>query len=188
MEGFTAGTLAGPGSFRCEGCGFGVALHELDEVPTCPRCGGGRFRRSSMFESEITPPPSTSGDAPRWVDDARDGLVAEGAYLAFEAPAGSVRVVALQEGWTRIGRSISAHVRFDDTTVSRRHALIHSDREGAKALDDRSLNGLFVNGEKVEMRALEDGDELGVGRFRIFFLSVSGDRDGDPADASAGVC
>lgn len=187
MEGFSAGTLAGAGSFRCEECGFPVALHELDEVPACPRCAGRLFRRSSMFESEITPPPSTSGETPRWVADTRDGLVTEGAYLAFEAPGGGVKVVGLQEGWTRIGRSISADVRFDDTTVSRRHALIHSDSTGAKALDDRSLNGLFVNGEKVDMRDLENGDELGVGRFRIFFLAVAGDRNGDPVDANAGV-
>ena len=187
MEGFSAGTLAGAGSFHCEECGFAVALHELDEVPACPRCAGRRFRRSSMFESEITPPPSSPGGTPRWVAGARDGLSAEGAYLAFEAPGGDVRVVGLQEGWTRVGRSMSADVRFDDTTVSRRHALIHSDSTGAKALDDRSLNGLFVNGEKVEMRDLEDGDELAIGRFRIFFLAVSGDRDGDPADANAAL-
>src|SRR4051794_18842950 len=40
MEAFAAGTLAGAGSFRCQECGFAVALHELDEVPGCPQCGG----------------------------------------------------------------------------------------------------------------------------------------------------
>ncbi|MGI9095288.1 MAG: FHA domain-containing protein, partial [Thermoleophilaceae bacterium] len=42
--------------------------------------------------------------------------------------------------------------------VSRRHALIYRDDEGAKALDDRSLNGLFHNGERVELADLSDGD------------------------------
>ena len=37
-------------------------------------------------------------------------------------------------------------------------------------LDDRSLNGIFVNGERVEWGDLADGDELIVGRYRLFFL------------------
>ena len=44
-----AGTLAGAGCFRCEECGFGVALHELDEVPDCPHCGSTSFKRGSIF-------------------------------------------------------------------------------------------------------------------------------------------
>ena len=39
MEAFSAGTLAGAGSFRCDSCGFAVALHERDPVPGCPECG-----------------------------------------------------------------------------------------------------------------------------------------------------
>jgi len=46
MEAFNAGTLAGAGSFSCDSCGFAVALQERDEVTACPRCGGGRFKRS----------------------------------------------------------------------------------------------------------------------------------------------
>ena len=49
MDSFSAGTLAGAGCFRCGTCGFAVALHERDEVPTCPHCGGEDFRRSSIF-------------------------------------------------------------------------------------------------------------------------------------------
>ncbi|MQA75486.1 MAG: FHA domain-containing protein, partial [Solirubrobacterales bacterium] len=73
-------------------------------------------------------------------------------------------------GWTRIGRSGAADVRLDDPTVSRRHALV-LDRGGAPVIaDDRSLNGLFVNGERVEWAALSDGDELEVGRYRLYVL------------------
>jgi pSer/pThr/pTyr-binding forkhead associated (FHA) protein len=39
-----------------------------------------------------------------------------------------------------------------------------------RVLDDRSLNGVFVNGERVEWRALRDGDEIVVGRYRLHFL------------------
>ena len=109
-----------------------------------------------------------------WLEEARDALTAAGRYLAYEDDE-RVHVLPLQEGWTRIGRSLSAHVRFDDPTVSRRHALVYREEGGARILDDRSLNGVFRNGERVELAELEDGDEIGVGRFRLFFMSLAGD-------------
>jgi len=173
VEAFTAGTLAGAGSFRCEGCGFAVALHELDEVPACPQCGGRKFKRGSMFMArqtvELEQVPVAR--APEWLDEARDALVADGDYVAFERDA-RVNVVPLQDGWTRIGRSLSAHVRFDDPTVSRRHALLHRDQTGARVLDDRSLNGVFLNGERVDWHELEDGDEIAIGAFRLYYMHV----------------
>jgi pSer/pThr/pTyr-binding forkhead associated (FHA) protein len=63
-------------------------------------------------------------------------------------------------------------VRFDDPTVSRRHALIVRQADGVRVLDDRSLNGVFVNGERVEWRVLADGDEIVVGRYRLHFLEA----------------
>jgi len=174
VEAFTAGTLAGAGSFRCESCGFAIALHELDEVPGCPQCGGRKFKRGSMFMArpetkELDQVPATV--EPEWVAAARDALVANGDYVAFERD-DRVNVVPLQDGWTRVGRSLSAHIRFDDPTVSRRHALLHRDQTGARVLDDRSLNGLFLNGERVDWHELEDGDEITIGAFRLYFLSV----------------
>jgi predicted nucleic acid-binding Zn-ribbon protein len=174
MEAFSAGTLAGAGSFRCDSCGFAIALHERDEVPSCPTCGGRKFRRASLFGGADAPEPSQTVDGPpHWLEDARDALVADGDYLAFETD-DRVQVVPLQDGWTRIGRSLSAHVRFDDPTVSRRHALVYRDDSGARVLDDRSLNGVFVGGERVELHELDDGDEIAIGRFHLYFLSLSG--------------
>jgi hypothetical protein len=167
-----AGTLAGAGCFRCDSCGYAVALHELDEVPACPHCAGQDFRRSSLFaELSLAEPNGPAPDAPDWLDEARDALVSDGDYLAYD-DGERVRVIALQEGWTRIGRSLAAHVRFDDPTVSRRHALLHCQEDGARILDDRSLNGVFVNGARVEMRELRDGDHVSVGRFSLHFISL----------------
>ena len=176
MEAFSAGTLAGAGSFRCETCGFAIALHELDQVPSCPNCGGSEFRRASLFSRpsrrEALP---AEDDPPEWLEGARQALTEDGAYLAYEDDE-RVHVLPLQEGWTRIGRSLSAHVRFDDPTVSRRHALVYCEEGGARILDDRSLNGVFRNRERVEHAELEDGDEIGVGRFRLYFMSLTGER------------
>jgi FHA domain/Zinc-ribbon containing domain len=184
MEAFSAGTLAGAGSFRCEECGFAVALHERDEVPSCPSCSGERFRRSSLFaetvEHDVEQPVE---GPPEWLEHAREALVAKADYLAFETDE-RISVIPLQDGWTRIGRSLSAHVRFDDPTVSRRHALIYRDDTGGRVLDDRSLNGVFVNGKRIELAELEDGDEIAIGRFRLYFVGLSGGHS--PRRATAG--
>jgi len=176
VQHYEAGTLAGTGSFRCDGCGFAVSLKQRDEVPACPSCGGDSFRRQAMFEELETPAPQPEGERPDWLTEARSALVAEGEYLAFEE-GHRLRVIALQEGWTRIGRSMAAHVRIDDPTVSRRHALVYCGEGGAKLLDDRSLNGVFRNGKQVELAPLEDGDVIAVGRFTLHYLVLAGDRD-----------
>jgi predicted RNA-binding Zn-ribbon protein involved in translation (DUF1610 family) len=177
MEAFNAGTLAGAGSFRCDSCGFEVALHERDAVPECPECSGHRFRRSSLFGRPREREEQQVDGPPNWLADARDALISGGDYIAFHDDT-RVHVVPLQDGWTRVGRSLSAHIRFDDPTVSRRHALVYRDDEGARILDDRSLNGVFRNGDRVELAALTDGDEIAIGRYRLYFLAVAGESAG----------
>ena len=182
MEAFSAGTLAGAGSFRCQECGFAVALHERDEIPGCPHCGSASFKRSSLFDfgGSTFEPQATDVESPDWLAETRDTLDAAGDYVAFEEN-DRIRVVALEEEWTRLGRSLSAHVRFDDPTVSRRHALIHRQDGTARILDDRSLNGVFLNGERIDWHELEDGDEVAIGRFRLYFISLAEEhtRDSD---------
>jgi pSer/pThr/pTyr-binding forkhead associated (FHA) protein len=110
-------------------------------------------------------------DRPAWLDEARSGLDAPGKYLAYDEDGRKV-VVAISREWTRIGRSLAADVRFDDATVSRRHALVVDQAEGVRVLDDRSLNGIYVNGTRVEWSPLADGDEITIGRHSIFYLDT----------------
>ena len=172
FDSFSTGTLAGAGCFRCETCGFAVALHECDEVPGCPHCGGEEFKRSSIFGelSVAQPTGPTDVEHPDWLGETRGALEEAGDYLAYEVN-DRIRVYELSSDWTRIGRSLSADIRFDDPTVSRRHAMVHRQDGSARILDDRSLNGVFVNGERIDMGELHDGDELTIGRFRLYFLS-----------------
>ena len=94
-----------------------------------------------------------------------------GRYLAMLDEDGAFRSSAIEGGWTRIGRSAAADIRLDDPSVSRRHALIVSERPSSlRVLDDRSLNGVLVNGERVEWARVGDGDEVWIGRFRLFVL------------------
>jgi FHA domain/Zinc-ribbon containing domain len=173
---YSTGTLAGAGSFSCATCGFHVALHALDEIPECPNCGQSEFARASIFDA--TDSVESSGlhedGRPDWLADMHEGLE-DGQYLAYEAEEG-VSLLPLTREWTRIGRSLAADIRLDDPTVSRRHALLCRQEGGTRILDDRSLNGIFVNGERVEWGDLSDGDEVIVGRYRLFFVD-----NGEPA-------
>src|SRR4051795_12248542 len=128
------------------------------------------------------PGGSSRPEPPAWLGEARAGLGTPGRYLAFEQDAGVV-VVPVSREWTRIGRSLAADIRFDDATVSRRHALVASEEAGVRVLDDRSLNGIQVNGRRVEWSPLADGDELLVGRHSLYFLDTAS--VARPAEAAA---
>jgi hypothetical protein len=114
----------------------------------------------------------SSVQRPSWVAEARDALGGPGRHLAYEDDGRRV-VVNLEREWTRIGRSLAADVRFDDATVSRRHALIVHQADGTRVLDDRSLNGVYVNGRRVEWSPLKDGDQIVVGRHTLVFLDTA---------------
>lgn len=170
-------TIAQAGSLYCVECGFAVSTATTGSLPECPACGGEDFRRGSIFDRPRAPKTaSVEGpvEAQDWLDEVRAEIDRAGSYLAFDEGDHDYAVVRLEAGWTRIGRSRTADIRLDDATVSRRHALVVLSPSGGKlrALDDRSLNGLYVNGERVEWAVLNDGDELEVGRFRLHVVTA----------------
>ena len=75
-----------------------------------------------------------------------------------------------------VGRHPEADIFFDDVTVSRRHAEITRTGSTFEIIDQRSLNGTYVNGERVDRSALVDGSELRVGKFRLNFFASPHDR------------
>jgi hypothetical protein len=176
VESFDAGSIPGSGTYFCALCSSQLSLRENDQLPECPRCGASEFHRDSIFEpmqehgqtAELAIPATAS--PPDWLSEARAKLPLSGRYVACKED-GELRIFPIPQGWTRIGRSAAADIRLDDPSVSRRHALIVSELpDSLRILDDRSLNGVFVNGEIVEWGRLEDGDELAIGRFRLFAL------------------
>jgi predicted nucleic acid-binding Zn-ribbon protein len=167
-------TEARPGSLRCVTCGFAFPTGSTGELPECPNCHGSRFRRASLFSSGPNVDSNAvevAKTAPEWLQEARAEIDRAGTYLAFDEGGEEYAVIRLEPGWTRIGRSVAADVQLDDPTVSRRHALVVLTETGdLRVLDDRSLNGMFVNGEPVEGAALDDGDELEIGRYRVYVV------------------
>ncbi len=179
MESLATGTFVGAGSFRCRDCGYTLTLASSDALTDCPSCGSTDFARASLFGTEriATGRPDASLVEPaadgrdEHLLSAREQIAQPGEYLVYEEGA-ELRTVSLAREWTRIGRSLAADVRFDDPTVSRRHALIVRQPDGVRLLDDRSLNGVFVNGERVDGKTLADSDEIIVGRYRLRFISI----------------
>ena len=74
---------------------------------------------------------------------------------------------ALEGDVTRLGRHPDSEIMLDDITVSRRHASIERTSEGYVVADAGSLNGTYVNQERIERAVLHHGDELQVGKFRL---------------------
>jgi pSer/pThr/pTyr-binding forkhead associated (FHA) protein len=82
---------------------------------------------------------------------------------------------ALEKEVVRAGRHPESDIFLDDVTVSRRHAEITRGEGGYEVRDAGSLNGTYLNRERVEAAPLEDGDELQIGTFKLVFLTGRGD-------------
>ena len=75
---------------------------------------------------------------------------------------------------TRAGRHPESDIFLDDITVSRRHAEVIRRADGFHVLDVGSLNGTYVNRDRVEEAKLSNGDELQIGRFKLVFFTGQG--------------
>jgi DNA-directed RNA polymerase subunit RPC12/RpoP len=171
--------MPGEGTYFCLVCGWQVALRETDHLPDCSHCSSSRFRRDSIFSSlqEHGTPTlefavTTEQEPPDWLYEARQRLTAPGYHLLMRER-GKIVGFHLDVGWTKIGRCERAEVCLDDPSVSRRHAMIATDPgRRPRLLDDRSLNGVFINGRKADSVELRPGDELTIGRYRLYLLQV----------------
>lgn len=108
--------------------------------------------------------------------DAIAALPAASALLIVRSgPTAGARYL-LDTDVTTVGRHPEADIFFDDVTVSRRHAEITREGAAFEIIDQRSLNGTYVNGERVDRAGLGNGSEVRIGKFRLNFFA-------SPADA-----
>lgn len=134
----------------CSGCG---APLEADEDTT---------RALALVEDR----ESLATELGDLLDRLPDGL---GLLVVRRGPnAGSTFVLEASE--TSIGRHPDSDVFLDDVTVSRRHAIILRVGEGYEIADAGSLNGTYVDQERVERSSLRDMTELQIGRFVLTFV------------------
>lgn len=72
-----------------------------------------------------------------------------------------------------VGRSQDASIFLDDVTVSRRHAELRKRDGDWSVVDNRSLNGTYVNRSRIDEHVLSNGDELQIGKYRFIFYQVT---------------
>jgi pSer/pThr/pTyr-binding forkhead associated (FHA) protein len=149
---------------------------------TCPQCGhrnplGSRFCSScgaALGDSEHTTTMSVTvpvESAMEEVQVAFDDLPAGVGMLVVTRGPNSGSRYALDEPLTTAGRHPDSAIFLDDITVSRRHAEVHKVEGGYEVADVGSLNGTYLNRERVERARLTDGDELQIGTFKLLFLA-----------------
>ena len=97
-----------------------------------------------------------------------------GRYLEL-AGAHGARLISLHDSMVYVGRSFTAGLRLDDHSVSRRHAIFVRRGGRTKILDDRSLNGTFVNGRRVEEADLDDRDVIVLGSVVLVYRELNSD-------------
>ena len=152
---------------HCQECGFVNA----EGANYCQRCGA--FLGTAAPESgDPTTATYRVGETGEIEPVDIQEVVAGGGGLVIRAGGGRVGESFPLEGERMtIGRAPESDIFLDDVTVSRDHALLV--RRGADYyLDDSgSLNGTYVNRERVDSHRLEDGDELQIGKYKLTYLT-----------------
>ncbi|HVW80196.1 MAG TPA: FHA domain-containing protein [Mycobacteriales bacterium] len=164
-------------SVFCDKCGH----QNPDDALFCARCGN-QLRRGGG---------AVAGTADQTSTLALSGVDADGddettAEILDELPAGFALLVVqrgpnagsrflLDQEVTTVGRNPDSDIFLDDVTVSRRHATFTRTPDGYTLSDAGSLNGTYLNRERIESAALGNGDEVQIGKVRLlFFSSVPG--------------
>lgn len=101
------------------------------------------------------------------VDDLPEGI---GMLVVHRGPGSGSRFV-LDQDVVLAGRHPDSQIFLDDVTVSRRHAEITRGPRGYVVRDVGSLNGTYLNRERIEEATIGNGDELQIGRFKLVFVS-----------------
>lgn len=105
------------------------------------------------------------------LDDLREGQ----ALLVVKRGPNAGSQFLIEKDVTTAGRHPESDIFLDDITVSRRHAEVRRKDGGFIVYDMGSLNGTYVNRERVENTQLANGDELQIGKFKLVFFAGQGD-------------
>lgn len=139
----------------------------------CQKCGaylGAPAQADGPGESQTA--TYRVGETGEFIPVDLDDVVAQGAALVIRAGGGRVgESFPLDAERHAIGRRPDSAVFLDDVTVSRDHALVVRRGEDWHLDDLGSLNGTYVNRQRIESQRLADGDELQIGKYKLTFLT-----------------
>jgi FHA domain/zinc-ribbon domain len=158
------------GARFCSNCGAQLAAPGATPAGA-PAPGGARPGETTSTLSLNRPDDPDFGDD-LFPDSEAFGVLPDGSalLLVMRGPNAGSRF-RLDGDLTTAGRHPDSDIFLDDVTVSRRHAEFY--REGAffTVRDVGSLNGTYVNRERIEEAQLAGGDEVQIGKFRLLFLT-----------------
>ena len=167
-------------------------------MPFCTQCGhqnpdGARF--CSQCGSRLEP-SDTTGDSPgestatitfggpvKEVEHREERTLGDADAAAVDAlPPGSALLVVqrgpsagsrflLDTDVVAAGRHPDSEIFLDDVTVSRRHAEFRRTADGFTVADVGSLNGTYVNRDRIDEVALQGGDEVQIGKYRLVYFA-----------------
>ncbi|HEY6532931.1 MAG TPA: FHA domain-containing protein [Acidimicrobiales bacterium] len=156
----------------CNNCGHRNPLG----ANFCSSCGA-VLESVSPENTTITFHPVTPGDP---VEEELNVPIEEmpadvGVLVVRRGPKAGSRF-ALDKDVVTAGRHPESDIFLDDITVSRRHAEIRRTPDGDyEACDTGSLNGTYLNRERIDSARLANGDELQIGKFKLVFFQGAGD-------------
>ncbi len=161
----------------CSQCGS----QNTDNARFCSQCG-----TPLAPAAEAAPVDSTAtitfGAPPKAESDERGSLNAADAAAVDALPQGSALLVVqrgpgagnrflLDTDLSTVGRHPESDIFLDDITVSRRHVEFRRDQGSFRVRDVGSLNGTYLNGDRVDEAELANGDEVRIGKFRLMFFA-----------------
>lgn len=154
----------------CPSCGYENPLG----ARFCSSCGE-QLREGEPGDEVTAILDATAANEPVVVSEEDLAAMPEGTIGMFVVHQGPKRGsrIALDSDEVSIGRHPKSDIFLDDVTVSRRHAEVKRVGAGFHVSDAGSLNGTYVNQTRVETAALNDGDEVQVGKFKLVYLALS---------------
>ncbi len=168
----------------CTACGH----QNPDDARFCSQCGT-RIVTAEPAATPMEPDPTATMTfrAPAKGDQAEERPLNDADAAAVDAlPAGSALLVVqrgpsagsrflLDTDVVTAGRHPDSEIFLDDVTVSRRHAEFRRGPEGFTVRDVGSLNGTYVNRDRIDEVVLQGGDEVQIGKFRLVFFASHAD-------------
>jgi pSer/pThr/pTyr-binding forkhead associated (FHA) protein len=167
----------------------------IDDMPYCSQCGSQNAENAKFCSQCGSPlatiPEGTPADTTATITfggqaaadaDERASLAPADAAAVDALPAGSALLVVqrgpgagsrylLDTDLSTVGRHPESDIFLDDITVSRRHVEFRRQDGSFRVHDVGSLNGTYVNGDRVDDAELQNGDEVRIGKFRLIFFA-----------------
>ena len=158
------------GSRFCSNCGNPLTA---GVVPADPRTGERPAEMTSTMALGALGlgEQNDTGEIVSPYGTATEGLGETNALLVVQRGPNAGSRFLLDTDVTSAGRAPDSDIFLDDVTVSRRHAEFTRAAQGYLVRDVGSLNGTYVNRERIEEVLLADGDEVQIGKYRLVFLT-----------------